>query len=130
MRQASARLLGTLLFSILGYENTQKSQIMGSFGSNYNESIPSEEEEESLDLNEQQKTQILQERADSASLMTSEREKQQIEKLDKVLGTQRRRKIFTLLFIANRGDVNTTVRSSASAIWKALIANTPKSKLL
>lgn len=126
MRQASARLLGTLLFSILGYENTQKSQIMGSFGSNYNESIPSEEEEESLDLNEQQKTQILQERADSASLMTSEREKQQIEKLDKVLGTQRRRKIFTLLFIANRGDVNTTVRSSASAIWKALIANTPK----
>ncbi|GJD05880.1 Translational activator GCN1 [Galdieria sulphuraria] len=125
-RQASAQLLGALLFSILGYENTQKSQIMGSFGSQNNENEPSEDEEEELILNEERKTRTLQEKADIASFMTSEREKQQIEKLDSVLGIQRRRKIFTLLFIANRGDVNGKVRSSASAVWKALVSNTPK----
>ncbi|GJQ13614.1 hypothetical protein GpartN1_g5405.t1 [Galdieria partita] len=127
MRQASAQLLGDMLFSILGYANTQKSQIMGSFGSQSNESDePSEEEEEDIDLSEEQRTRTLQERAEIASFMTSEREKHQIEKLDKILGPQRRRKIFTLLFIANRGDVNSKVRSTASSIWKALVANTPK----
>eukprot|EP00871_Galdieria_phlegrea_P002111 jgi/Galph1/2900/GphlegSOOS_G1553.1 len=123
IRQASVQLFGDMLYGILGHETLHKS-IFGNFKSDDNVG-ETEEEEDSLD--EHRKITKLQERAEIASFMTVENEKKSLEKLEQVIGKERRQLVLSLLFIVNRGDSNGVVRATASKIWKTLIVNTPKS---